>query len=477
MKRIIDANLNRGTEALRVLEEISRFLLDDRESSQTLKLIRHELNALQEHDYDALLSARDTENDIGTTIKNPDFRTDIENIFKANIKRLQQVLRVLAEYAPEHASTFENLRYKSYTLEKIMWDKLKEKYNKLILGNKKLYLVTNSDKFDSDDAFLDAVASALKGGVDILQLREKNMPANRIIELGKKIKLLCAEYNATFIVNDRVDIAAILEADGVHLGQDDMDVASARKILGNNAIIGVSTHAPEQAQKAVQDGADYIGMGPVFTTPTKPGRKSVGLEYVEWVSKNIDIPAFAIGGIDLDNVGEVIQHGAKRIAVVRAIINASSPENAAQQFLDKIENKSGASLINDTAPATTQEEVVVVTPELNKPVVRPWGYYTVIAYGKGFLTKIIHVNPGQKLSVQSHNHRSEHWVVLTGMAKVSLESKEMILSPEHSIDIPVKAIHSLENPYDEDLEIIEVQKGDLLSEDDIIRYADIYGRA
>ena len=176
-------------------------------------------------------------------------------------------------------------------------------------------------------------------------------------------------------------------------------------------------------------------------------------------------------------MSEVIQHGAKRIAVVRAIINASSPENAAQQFLDKIENKSGASLTNDTAPATTQEEVVVVTPELNKPVVRPWGYYTVIAYGKGFLTKIIHVNPGQKLSVQSHNHRSEHWVVLTGMAKVSLESKEMILSPEHSIDIPVKAIHSLENPYDEDLEIIEVQKGDLLSEDDIIRYADIYGRA
>ncbi len=475
MKRIIDANLNRGTEALRVLEEISRFLLDDKDSSQTLKLIRHELNALQEHDYDTLLSARDSENDIGKTIKNPDSRTDIENIFKANIKRLQQVLRVLAEYAPEQASTFENLRYQSYTLEKIMWDKLKEKYNKLILGNKKLYLVTNSDKFDSDDAFLDAVASALKGGVDILQLREKNMPANKIVELGKKIKLLCAEYNAIFIVNDRVDIAAILEADGVHLGQDDMDVASARKILGNNAIIGVSTHAPEQAQKAVQDGADYIGMGPVFTTPTKPGRKSVGLEYVEWVSQNIDIPAFAIGGIDLTNVSEVIQHGAKRIAVVRAIINAQSPENAAKEFLQKIENKSGAPLTMDAAPATTPEEVVAA-PELNKPVVRPWGHYTVIAYGKGFLTKIIHVNPGQKLSVQSHNHRSEHWVVLTGMAKVSLESKEMILSPEHSIDIPVKAIHSLENPYDEDLEIIEVQKGDLLSEDDIIRYADIYGR-
>ena len=332
MKRIIDANLNRGVEALRVLEEISRFLLDDKSSSETLKLIRHEINALQEKDYDALLKARDTENDIGINIKNPDKRTDIESIFKANIKRLQQVLRVLAEYSPDNAAVFEDLRYKSYTLEKIMWNKLKEKYNKLILGNKKLYLVTNSDKFENDDAFLDAVASALKGGVDILQLREKTMPANRIIELGKKIKLLCAEYGATFIVNDRVDIAYVLEADGVHLGQDDMDVESARKILGNNAIIGVSTHAPEQAQKAVADGADYIGMGPVFTTPTKPGRKSVGLEYVEWVSNNIDIPAFAIGGIDPDNVNEVIAHGAKRIAVVRAIINAENPEYAAKQF-------------------------------------------------------------------------------------------------------------------------------------------------
>ena len=159
------------------------------------------------------------------------------------------------------------------------------------------------------------------------------MPANKIIELGRKVKLLCAEYGATFIVNDRVDIAYVLEADGVHLGQDDMDVASAREILGHNAIVGVSTHAPEQAQKAVADGADYIGMGPVFTTPTKPGRQSVGLEYVKWVSENIQIPAFAIGGIDLDNVQDVVDCGAKKIAVVRAIINAENPEKAAREFL------------------------------------------------------------------------------------------------------------------------------------------------
>ena len=116
------------------------------------------------------------------------------------------------------------------------------------------------------------------------------------------------------------------------------------------------------------------------------------------------------------------------------------------------------------------------TQMVHKTVYRPWGFYTVLAQGEGFLTKLIQVNPGQKLSVQSHNHRSEHWVVLHGKAKVVLEGKEHILSPGHSVDIPVKAIHSLQNPYKENLQIVEVQKGDLLIEEDIVRYEDIYGR-
>ena len=113
---------------------------------------------------------------------------------------------------------------------------------------------------------------------------------------------------------------------------------------------------------------------------------------------------------------------------------------------------------------------------VHKTVYRPWGFYTVIAQGNGFLSKIIHVNPKQKLSVQSHNHRSEHWVVLSGTAKVVLGAKEMLLNSGHSVDIPVKAIHSLQNPFDEPVEVIEVQLGDLLIEEDIIRYEDMYGR-
>lgn len=339
LKRITDANLNRAAEASRVLEEIARFLLEEKELSESLKNIRHKINSAQEEDYEKFLKARDTENDVGVDIKNSTDRINIENIFKANIKRLQQALRTLSEYSVENHNNktlFEKLRYESYTLEKIMWDKLKEKYNQIKLADKKLYLVTSSDKFENEDAFLDAIASALQGGVDILQLREKTMNANKILAIGEKIKQLCLEYNTTFIVNDRIDIALLLEADGVHLGQDDLDVNSAREILGPNCIVGVSTHAPEQAMKAVKDGADYIGIGPVFATPTKQGRIPVGLDYVKWASENIKIPAFAIGGIDAENVDEVIQAGAKRIAVVRAIINAESPQKSAETFLNKI---------------------------------------------------------------------------------------------------------------------------------------------
>lgn len=347
MKRILDANLNRASEATRVLEEIARFLLEDKDLSEKLKNIRHSLNAVQEKAYHSYLESRDTEGDIGVDIKNSTERINIENIFKANIKRLQQALRTLAEYSgqlPQNVKTFEKIRYTSYTLEKIMWNKLKEKYNQIKIADKKLYLVTNSDKFESDDDFLDAIASALQGGVDILQLREKAMPANKIMELGKKIKQLCLQYDTTFIINDRVDIALALEADGVHLGQDDLDIHTARQILGPNFIIGISTHAPEQALKAEADGADYIGVGPVFETPTKLGRVAVGLDYVHWASENIEIPSFAIGGIDLENCDEVLDSGLKRIAVVRAIINAQSPKSQAEKFLgilskDKAEAK------------------------------------------------------------------------------------------------------------------------------------------
>jgi len=342
MKRIIDANLNRATEALRVIEEIARFSMDNADLAKEIKHIRHEVAVSIDENYSELLKSRDTEGDVGTSIKSTTKRLELENIFKANFKRLQQALRVLSEYGQAlgmEIDVFEQARYKSYTLEKKMFEELSGKIKARRLENKKLYLVTDRSKFSSDDDFLDAVGASLKGGVQILQLREKNACAKDFISVARKVKDICSVYDALFIINDRVDIAKIVGADGVHLGQDDIELGYAREILGKDAIIGLSTHSPEQGEAAVALGADYIGVGPVFETPTKPGRKSVGLEYVSWASQNVNIPWFAIGGIDLGNVSEVLEAGASRIAVVRAIINASNPTEAAESFVKSLNCK------------------------------------------------------------------------------------------------------------------------------------------
>lgn len=339
MKRIIDANLNRATEALRVIEEIARFYLDNEKIAQELKFSRHELSKVIDINYNTLLKSRDTENDVGVNISNPTEKSNMLDIYKANFKRLQQALRVLAEYGNVEGiniSVFEKVRYTSYTLEKNMFEELSKKIKTNRLNEAKLYLVTDRSNYSNQDEFLDKVALALKGGVQIIQLREKTAPAKEIVDLARKIKQLCSLYNAIFIINDRVDIAQIVGVDGVHLGQDDIDIHSARHILGDDVIIGLSTHCPEQAKKAIEDGADYIGVGPVFTTPTKPGRQAVGLEYVKWAKDNIDIPWFAIGGINLDNVDEVLNAGASRIAVVRAIINDNNPDKITENFLEKL---------------------------------------------------------------------------------------------------------------------------------------------
>lgn len=323
MKRIIDANLNRATEGLRVIEEIARFILSDTELSARLKTIRHELQKFFDVEYDNLLDSRDTLNDVGCNIINPDKKESLDSIFKANFKRVEEAFRVLNQYA----SLDDSYRYRIYTIEKEMRSKLKLDYKKIFLHDKKLYLVTNSDNFESDEIFLDKVALSIKSGVDIVQLREKNTTSKRFIYLAQRIRELASHFGAAFIVNDRVDIAKISNADGVHLGQDDIPVSYAREILGDNAIIGVSTHCPEHAKKAITDGADYIGVGPVFKTPTKPSKDPVGLEYVKWAADNVNIPFFAIGSIDTANIKEVVQAGAKRVAVIRAIMYADDIES------------------------------------------------------------------------------------------------------------------------------------------------------
>ena len=330
--RIIDANLNRTVEALRVLEEIARFKLNDFVLSTKLKNIRHDICMFFDAEYNNLLNSRDTINDIGTKMENITKASrdniTIQSIFRSNIKRLEQALRVLSEYS----NLSDDYRYMVYTIEKEMNEKLNMDLKKYLLKDKKLYLVTNSDNFNSDDEFLDTVALAVKSGVDIVQLREKTKPAAKIIKYGKIIRQLTSEYGALFIVNDRVDLAQILNADGVHLGQDDIDIHDAREILGQEKIIGISTHRPQDAHDAIKNGADYIGVGPVFKTPTKPNREPAGLDYLKWAAENVNIPFYAIGSIDENSINDVIANGASRVAVVRAIMNSVDVKKTVTYF-------------------------------------------------------------------------------------------------------------------------------------------------
>jgi thiamine-phosphate pyrophosphorylase len=192
-----------------------------------------------------------------------------------------------------------------------------------------LYLVCDV----RDDTFLDA---ALRGGVDIVQLRAKDAPDEVILATGRRFAARCAAHGALFILNDRPDLVAAVGADGVHVGQDDASVLGARELVGPQAIVGLSTHTPEQIAAAAAADVDYIGVGPVHRTPTKPGRAAVGLELVADAAASAVVPFFAIGGIDAGNVDAVRDAGATRIAVVRALTEAGDPESAARALRERI---------------------------------------------------------------------------------------------------------------------------------------------
>lgn len=208
-------------------------------------------------------------------------------------------------------------------------------WKKECFKNFKLYAIT--DLKEEDPKILDLVQRALAGGVDVIQLRSKALSDSALFRLGKKIRRLTERMKRLFIVNDRVDLMQVLDADGVHLGQTDLPVPAARHLIGNrDKWIGKSTHSLSQAIAAQKEGADYIGFGPIFGTPTKPTYPPIGLRSIRTVMKRVQIPVVCIGGIDESNVDSVIRAGAKRIAVVRAIFATEDPYQAAKELKGKL---------------------------------------------------------------------------------------------------------------------------------------------
>jgi thiamine-phosphate pyrophosphorylase len=193
-----------------------------------------------------------------------------------------------------------------------------------------LYLVCG----EHPDAFL---TRALQGGVDIVQLRIKQGSDEQIVATARRYGGLCAAHGALLILNDRPDLVTTSGADGVHVGQDDVAVSQARRLVGDQRLVGLSTHSPEQIEVAATLGVDYIGVGPVHATPTKPGRPAVGLELVGYAAAHATLPFFAIGGIDGVNAAAVRAAGARRIAVVRALTEAGDPERTARSLRAALE--------------------------------------------------------------------------------------------------------------------------------------------
>ena len=196
------------------------------------------------------------------------------------------------------------------------------------LATARLYLILEAAPGGRDAVPI--VEAALRGGVDLVQLREKHLDDVAIVAAGRRIAAACARAGALFVLNDRPDLAADAHADGIHVGQDDLPVAEARRLAGPGVFVGLSTHSPAQIAAANDSGADYIGVGPIWETATKPGRAAVGLELVGVAARAARLPWFAIGGIDLANAHEVVAAGATRIAIVRAIRDAADSEAAAR---------------------------------------------------------------------------------------------------------------------------------------------------
>jgi thiamine-phosphate pyrophosphorylase len=249
----------------------------------------------------------------------------------ANWNRVEQALRSLEEYAkiiaPRAAPQLEALRYRAYTIERALTI-LSTSTDRL--AGARVYVLI--DGRSSLSQFQQLVEQLIAGGADALQLRDKTMPDRELLERAHTLREMTRRHQVLFIMNDRVDLAVLAHADGVHVGQEEIAVKDARVILGATGLVGVSTHNIEQARQAVLDGANYVGCGPTFPSATKEFTQFPGLEFLRQVSGEIRLPAFAIGGIDTARVEQVCAAGFGRVAVSHSVINATDPAEALRQL-------------------------------------------------------------------------------------------------------------------------------------------------
>jgi len=337
ISQIIDANLDRAREGLRVLEDWARFGLGLENHVIKIKNFRQ---ILGKNHLEVYKKSRNHIEDQckGLSHEEQNNRKSPEKIISSNAARVQEALRVIEEFSrlnnKELSKIASEIRYEIYTLEVELLNFNTRKKSEKIIRDNGLYAIT-----DQQSDVLEKIEAILIGGVKIIQHRFKTGTDKNRLEEAIKIKNLCKKYNALFIVNDRVDIALASDADGIHLGQNDLNLKTARKLLGNSKIIGISANNEIDISTSIKDGCDYIGIGPVFKTSTKKDKEPLGLEKIRSLTKDIEIPWFAIGGINKENISYLKNNGFSKFALVSELMNSEDPKEQAIMILKELSHE------------------------------------------------------------------------------------------------------------------------------------------
>lgn len=334
--RIIDANLNRLREGLRVVEEWCRFVMESQALASEVKNIRHDLIQIAlaaGWNRENLLQNRNTEDDVGVNLSTPsEYKKENEKeILLSNFSRIQEALRVLEEFGKleKVGQLFEKIRYQVYTLEK----NVMQSFTCYNLKENVYILLTKS--FCKNEYF-STIENLCLAGARLFQLREKNLNDHDFFNLANKAVSIISSFGGTTILNNRVDLALAVGANGVHLGNEDMPIAAARKIARRPFIIGATIHSMKELSLIPFDQIDYIGVGPCFPTETKPDLTASGLSLIQKIYAQSKSPAFAIGGISPNNINEIGKAGIKKIAVCSAIISHAEPVKIYQQIASSL---------------------------------------------------------------------------------------------------------------------------------------------
>jgi len=337
--RIIDANLNRAGEGLHLLEDLARLILNDVNLTQQLKTIRHDILRGDWSFNQQLIQARDSESDVGVDIEawGEGKHRELTIMVVANARRVQEALRILEELSKIPGTTpqldtnkFKQARFALYTIEQTLLSKLlrQDKISNLT----GLYAIIDSQAL-SGRSHIKVASQLIQGGAKAIQLRDKLSSKDELLSISQQLKNLCSEHNVLFIINDYLDIALAAGADGLHLGQKDLPIPVARKLLPIDIILGCSVTTVDQAKAAESNGADYIAVGSIYSTSSKEMAVVIGLERLRQIRQAVSLPLVAIGGINKDNAVEVSAAGADAVAVISAILQTEDVEEAARQVI------------------------------------------------------------------------------------------------------------------------------------------------